>query len=183
MPEAGVHKYGDALAAENEIGLFENGRVPPPAGDAMLAHQRDETECSVARFPHERMSAMTALRFALVKTSAIGARTVVGGDLETARGFVVLVRVHPVVEAGPLGVAGIEFFVGEFACVRAPPRLGGEAFQHVRPPAPSVLVAVGMQAGEGVRDSAPCSEEVGLSELFKLRGERAAWKPEGLHRN
>jgi hypothetical protein len=36
--------------------------------------------------------------------------------LETARGFVVLVRVHPVVEARPLGLAGVEFFVGEFAC-------------------------------------------------------------------
>ena len=50
------------------------------------------------------------LRCAGVKTSAIGARASVGGDLETARGFVVLVRVHPVVEARPLGVAGVEFF-------------------------------------------------------------------------
>ena len=72
----------------------------------------------------------------------------VGGDLETAGGFVVLVGVHPIVEARPLGVAGVEFFVGEFAGVRPPARLGGEAFQHARPAAPGVFVAIGMQAGK-----------------------------------
>jgi hypothetical protein len=81
----------------------------------------------------------------------------VGSDLETARGFVVLVCVHPVVEARPLGVAGVEFFVGKFACVRPSPRLGGEAFQHARPAAPGVFVAIGIQAGEGVGEGAPCA--------------------------
>ena len=73
------------------------------------------------------MPASNALRCAGVKTSAIGALAVVGGDLATAGGFVILVRVHPVVEARPLGVAGVGFFVGEFAGVRAPPWLGGDA--------------------------------------------------------
>jgi hypothetical protein len=45
-----------------------------------------------------------------------GALAVVRGDLETARGFVVLVRVHPVVEARAMGVAWVEFFVPQFAC-------------------------------------------------------------------
>ena len=105
-------------------------------------------------------------------TSVIRALAAVGGDLETAGGFVVLVRVHPVVESGPLRIAGVEFFVGEFARVRPPPRLGGEAPQGARPAAFSVLVAVGMQAGEGVGDGAPCAEEVGFRELCEWRGER-----------
>jgi DNA-binding XRE family transcriptional regulator len=113
------------------------------------------------------MSDMTALRFAGVKTSAIGAFAVVGGDLETARGFVVLVPVHPVVEARPLGVAGVEFFGGEFAGVRPAPRLGGKAFQHARPAAPGVFVAIGMQAGEGIGDGAPCADEGTLANLAK----------------
>src|SRR5260221_8569909 len=129
---------------------------------------------SVARLPRERMRDMTALRFALVKTSGIGALAVVGGNLETARGFVVRVRVHPVVEARPLGVAGVEFFAGEFTSLRTPPRFGGKAFQHARPVAPGVFVAIGMQAGEGVGDGAPCAEEVGLREVIESRGERAA---------
>jgi len=115
------------------------------------------------------MRPMTALRFALVKTSGIGALAVVGGDLETARGFIVRVRVHPVVEDRPLGRAGVEFLIGEFARVRPAPRLGGEAFQHARPAAPGIFVAVGMQAGEGVGDGAPCAEEVGFRELVELR--------------
>ena len=114
-----------------------------------------------------RMRAINALRFALVKTSAIRALAVVGGDLETAFGFIVFVRVHPVVEAGPLRVARVEIFVGEFACVRPAPRLGGEAFQHARPAARSVFAAIGMQAGEGVGDGAPCADEVGFWELFE----------------
>jgi len=105
---------------------------------------------------------MTALRFAFVKTSAIDTLTVICGDLETAGGFVILVRVHSVVESGPLGIARVEFFVGEFARVRAPPRLGGEAPQGARPAALGVLVAIGMQSGERVGDGAPCADEVGF---------------------
>lgn len=95
----------------------------------------------------------------------------VGGDLETAGSFIVFVRVHPVVKAGPLRVARVEFFVGQFACVRTLPSLGSEAFQHARPSTPGILVAIVMQAGEGVGDGAPCAEEVGFWELFELRGE------------
>jgi hypothetical protein len=116
---------------------------------------------SVARSPRERMNDITALLFALVKTSAIRAFAVVCGDLETARGFVVLVRVNPVVETGPLRVARVEFFVGDVARVRAPPRLSGEAFQHTRPAAPGVFAVAEMQAGEGVGDDADINASVG----------------------
>jgi hypothetical protein len=44
VPKAAVHKHGDPLAAEDEIGFAENGRVPPPSGDAVFAHQRNEAE-------------------------------------------------------------------------------------------------------------------------------------------
>ena len=114
---------------------------------------------SVARFPLERMSAMTALRFAGVKTSAIGALAIVGGDLETPGGFVILVRVHPIVEPGPLRIARVEFLVGKFARVSPPPRLCGEALQRARPAALGVLVSVGMQTGEGVGDGTSCADE------------------------
>ena len=108
---------------------------------------------------------------------------VVGGDLETERGFVGGVRVHPVAEAGPLGVGWVEFFGGEFARVRPPPRLGGEAFQHPRPAAPGVFVAIGMQAGEGVGDGAPCAEEVGFWKLFGLHGKGAEKRECGMSGN
>ena len=129
VPEAAVYKDGDSLAAEDEIRPAENRRIPPPATDAVFAHKRDESEFCVAisTRPDARHA---ALRFALVKTSAIGARAVVGGDLETARRFVVGVRVHPVVQARPLCGAGVVFVVGELAGVGPAPRLNGEAFQH-----------------------------------------------------
>lgn len=120
------------------------------------------------------MSEITSLRFILVKTSAIGVLAEVGGDLETAGGFIILVRVHPVVKAGPLRVARVEFLVGDIACVRAPPCLGGKAPQGARPAALRIRVAVGMRAGERVRDGAPCAEKVGLRELIELRTEGAA---------
>ena len=37
VPKATVHKHRDALAAKDELGLSENRRIPPPAGDAVLA--------------------------------------------------------------------------------------------------------------------------------------------------
>ena len=89
-------------------------------------------------------------------------RAVVCGDLETAGGFVGFVQEHPVVESRPLCIARVEFFVGEFTRVRAPPRFGGEAPQGARPTAFGVLVAIGMQAGERVGDGAPCADEVGF---------------------
>ena len=109
-----------------------------------------------------------------LKTSVIGALAVFGGDLQTVRGFVGGGRVQPVVESGPLRVARVEFFVGDVARVRAPPRLGGEAPQHARPAALGVLIAVGMQAGEGVGDGAPCADEVGFREWCEWRGEGVA---------
>ncbi len=55
-----------------------------------------------------------------------------------------------------------------------PPCLGRKAFQRLRPPAPLVLVSVGMQAGKQVGHGAPCAEEGGVGEFFGLRGKRAA---------
>jgi len=116
---------------------------------------------SVSLFLLPRIAAMTALRLAGVKTSGIGRNAVGSGDLETARSFVVLMRVHPVVEAPPLGIAGVEFFVGEFAGLRPAPRLGGEASQHARPAAAGLIVTVGVQAVKKIGDGAPCAEESG----------------------
>lgn len=42
-----VHENGNALAGKNEIGFAENGRVPPPAGDAVFAHERNQAEFRV----------------------------------------------------------------------------------------------------------------------------------------
>jgi hypothetical protein len=70
VPKTPVHENGNALAAEYEVGLSENGRIASPAGDAVFAHERDEAEFRVL-FPRERMSAITALRFTLVKTSVL----------------------------------------------------------------------------------------------------------------
>jgi len=53
-----------------------------------------------------------------VKTSGIGGRAVVGGDLESAHCFVLLPLEHPVVETGPLRVAGVKLLIGKFP----PPR-------------------------------------------------------------
>ncbi len=148
-------------AGKTKSGLPKAGafrRQPVMPYSRMSAMRRS----SVSRFPLERMRDMTSLRFALVKTSAIGARAVLGGDLEAACGFLFCMFVHPVVEARPLGVAGIKFFVGEFDSVHPAPRLGGEAFQHARPTASGDFVALGMQAGEEVGDCAPCAEEVCL---------------------
>jgi len=66
---------------------------------------------SVALFPVERISDITSDRLDFVKTSGIGGRATVGGDLETAPGFVLLALDHPVVEPGPLRVAGVKLFV------------------------------------------------------------------------
>ena len=108
------------------------------------------------------------------KSAAISALAVVRGDFDTALVFFGSRGVEPVVEFGPLCIARVEFFVGEFTRVRTPPCLGGEAPQGARPAAFGVLVAFGMQAGEGVGDGAPCAEEVGFRELFEWRGEGAA---------
>lgn len=62
--------------------------------------------------------------------------------------FVRLVRVHPVVKPAPRRVARIQFFISQFARLRPPPRLGGEALQHTRPAAFRIVEAVGMQAGK-----------------------------------
>ncbi|MBE0545097.1 MAG: hypothetical protein IH623_27475 [Verrucomicrobia bacterium] len=66
--------------------------------------------------------------------------------------FIRLVRVHPVVKPAPLRVARIQFFVGQFACIRATPRFSRKAFQRARPATVSVIVTVGTQTGKQIRD-------------------------------
>ena len=48
------------------------------------------------------MRHLTSLHLAWVKPSGIQAFAELGGEFETAFRFIRLVRVHPVVEAGPL---------------------------------------------------------------------------------
>ena len=110
----------------------------------------------------------------MVKTSGIGSLAVAGGDFRTSLVFVRVGGEQLVVESGPRRIARIHFLIEKFARVVAPPCLGGEAFQHARPAALGVIVAVGMQAGIDVGDGAPCADEIGFLELFELRGERAA---------
>lgn len=120
------------------------------------------------------MRSITALRFAGVKTSGIGYRAATCGDFDTALVFVGCRRVEPVVDAGPLRIARVEFVIVEFARVRATPGFLGEAPQHARPSAPGILVAVGMKTRKGISDGAPSAEEIGFRKLLKLRGKRAA---------
>jgi|GEM_PF-3365925 len=84
------------------------------------------------------------------------------GNFTSMRNFLVRVTGHPVVEPDPLRVAGIEIFISKFSSFSPPPRLGGETPQCPRPSAVGFLVAVGMQAGEGVGNRGPCAEEIGV---------------------
>ena len=108
------------------------------------------------------------------KTSGIGSRAAARSDFDAALIFVGIGGVELVVETGPRRIARIHFLIEKFARVVAPPCLGGKAFQHARPAAVRIIVAVGMQAGIDVGDGAPCADEIGFLELFELRGERAA---------
>ena len=109
-----------------------------------------------------------------MKTSGIGGCAGACGDFDAALVFFGIGGVELVVETGPRGIARIHFLIEKFARVVAPPCLGGEAFQHARPAALRVIVAVGMQAGMDAGDGAPCADEIGFRELFEWRGERAA---------
>lgn len=111
------------------------------------------------------MHDITALRFALVKTSGIGGRAVVGGDLETALDFVFLPLDHLIIKTGPLRIARVKFILGKLSRLGPSPCLCRKAFQRARPPAPLVLVAVGMQTGKQVGHGAPCAEKIGFEEL------------------
>ncbi len=59
---------------------------------------------------------------------------VISGQREPPLRFFRLVRVHPVIHGAPCGVATIQFLIGQFARVRAPPSFGGEAFQDTGQP-------------------------------------------------
>ena len=87
----------------------------------------------------------------------------VGGDLETAFGFVLLPLKQPVVETRPLRVAGVKR--GKLPRLRPPPCLGRKPSQRARPSAPLVFVAVGMQSGKGVGDGTPCADILTCEEI------------------
>ena len=76
---------------------------------------------SVSLFPRPRIRDITSERLALVKTSGIERFAVISGQCQPPFYFIRLMLVHPVVKTAPLRVATIQFLVGEFACVRAPP--------------------------------------------------------------
>jgi hypothetical protein len=86
-----------------------------------------------------------SLHFFLRRLAAIS------GKSQSSFHFIRLMRVHPVVKPAPLRVATIQFFVCQFACFRATPRFGGESFEHGRPAALGIFVAVGMKAGKEIR--------------------------------
>ena len=113
----------------------------------------------------------------LGKTSDIQAFPKRGGEFETAFRFVRLVRVHPVVESRPLGVAGVQLIVGEFSGLRATPGLGGETAQHARPAAVGGCVAVGMQAWVEIGNRTPRANERGFRKSFERASEREAKMP------
>lgn len=113
------------------------------------------------------MSAITALRFAVVKTSAIGLCPGFGCDSEAALGLFGFVSQHAVVKSCPLSIASIQFVISEFPCIRPTPSLGGKTFQNARPSAPGIFIAIGMQTGKGVGDCAPHAKKVRFGKLFK----------------
>ena len=95
---------------------------------------------------------MTAERFALVKTSGMGAFQRKSRQFSPPVAFFGRGIFYLVAEAGPLGVGRIKFRVIEFACFRPPPSFGGESAQDARPTAVGVFKAVGMKAGEKIGD-------------------------------
>ena len=70
-------------------------------------------------------------------------------------------------EAGLAGLVAIKLVVGEFARVRPPPRLGGEAAQPARPAAVGGFVAVGMQAGVEIGNRTPRADEGGFRKALE----------------
>ena len=93
--------------------------------------------------------------------------TVICGQSQTSFNFFCRVGKHPIVEAGPLRVAGIQLLVSQFAHVRAPPGLGGETAQHARPAAVGGFVAVGMQTGVEIGNRTPCANEGWFRKSFE----------------
>ena len=85
---------------------------------------------------------------------------------------------HPVAESRPLGIAGIQLIVSQFARIRAPPRLGGEAAQPARPAAVGGFIAVGMQAGVETGNRTPSADEGGFREAVERGLVRAHLTPQ-----
>ena len=113
----------------------------------------------------------------LGKTSGTQAFAELDGEFEAAFGFIGQMNEHPIVETGPLGVAGIQLLVSQFARVRATPGLGGETAQPARPAAVGGFVAVGMQAGVEIGNRTPRANEGGFRKSFERVSECDAKMP------
>ena len=85
-----------------------------------------------------------------MKSSGIGALAERRRKLHAALGLLWRVTRHTVVEARPLGIAGIQFLIGKLASLGASPRVGSKAFQGAGSTAVGVLDSVGMQSGKEV---------------------------------
>ncbi len=95
---------------------------------------------------------MTAERFALVKTSVMGAFQRKCRQFTPPAAFVGCGIFYLVAEAGPLSIGRIKFRVIEFAGFRAPPSFGGKATQDARPTAFGIFKPIGMQARKKIGD-------------------------------
>jgi len=109
-----------------------------------------------------------------VKTSGIGALAERRRKLHAALGLLWRVTRHTVVEARPLGIAGIQFLIGKLASLGATLGLCGEAAQDSRPSTIEILEAIGMEAGEQVGDRTPRPHKIQLGQLLQRRGQRTA---------
>ena len=95
---------------------------------------------------------MTAERFALVKTSGMGAFQGKRSEFAPSLLFLGCGIFYLVTKAGPLSIGRIKFRVIEFTGFRAPPCFGGKSPQDARPTAFGVFKSIGMQAGEKIGD-------------------------------
>ena len=71
MLKTAVHKYGHLLFPKNEIWFANHALFPTPARDVVRSKKSFTNFNSVCWFPEERIAAITAERFRLLKTSTI----------------------------------------------------------------------------------------------------------------
>jgi hypothetical protein len=121
---------------------------------------------SVSLLPWPRMRDMTSERFALVKTSAmrmsVSFAAERGSKFNAPLRFLGEMNLHPVIQAAPLRVAGIQFVVKQFARLRPSPCLGREGFQRARPSAVRVVEAVRVQSRKEICHRAPSPDKIVL---------------------
>jgi hypothetical protein len=113
------------------------------------------------------------LRLAEPRSSIRHRFTIIGGEFQSAFHFIRFVAGHAVAEAGPLGVARVEFVVVQFTGVGAAPRFFGERAQHARPATLPIRVTLRVQTGEEIRDGRPRAYCAGYFTV----GEAGNWIP------